>query len=363
MRLALTAGGTGGHIIPALAVLDALRQREGLLDEVRFFGPADRGERAPVEARGIPFEEVPAAGVRGRGPLRLAKSSWLLALGIAIAWRKLRSFAPDAVFSTGGYASFPCSVAAKLLRRPLVVYLPDVTPGWAVRAEKRLATRIATTTEAALQHLPRRKTVVTGYPVRRAFFDQTRDEARATLGIEPGDRVVVIAGASQGARAVNRAIFEAAESLCRQAIVFHVTGSADHERAVAVARSLQGCAGDRYRVAAFRDDLPTVMLASDLGVFRAGASVLGEIPAAALPSILVPGRYAGGHQRDNARWLERAGAAVVVEEDALGSLPGLVDELLGNASRLAGMRAAAASLARPGAADAIADLIVQVARR
>ena len=141
MRLALTAGGTGGHIIPAMAVLDALRARPGLPLEVAFFGPEDRGERATIEARGIRFESVPAAGVRGRGPIRLVKSLWSLLSGTLIAIRKLRAFRPDAVFSTGGYASFPCSLAARILRRPLVVYLPDVTPGWAVRAEKLLATR------------------------------------------------------------------------------------------------------------------------------------------------------------------------------------------------------------------------------
>ena len=225
MRLALTAGGTGGHIIPALAVLDALQAR-GAVDDVRFFGPEDRGERAAVEARGLRFEPVPAAGVRGRGPVRLAKSLARLGWGMIVALRRLRAFRPDAVFSTGGYGSFPCSVAARLLRRPLVVYLPDVSPGWAVRAETRLATRMATTTEAALRFLPAKKTRVTGYPVRDTFFTCTREAARASLGIAPGERVVLVAGASQGARAINRAVFEALPTLVRNATVLHVTGAA-----------------------------------------------------------------------------------------------------------------------------------------
>jgi UDP-N-acetylglucosamine--N-acetylmuramyl-(pentapeptide) pyrophosphoryl-undecaprenol N-acetylglucosamine transferase len=119
----------------------------------------------------------------------------------------------------------------------------------------------------------------------------------------------------------------------------------------------------RYLVAPFREDLPTIMLAADLGVFRAGASVLGEVPAAALPAILVPGRYAGGHQRDNARWLEQGGAAEVLDEDALTTLGARVVELLADLARLATMREAARALVRPGAADAIADLIVEVATR
>ncbi len=363
MRLALTAGGTGGHIIPALAVLDALQARDGLLTEVRFFGPDDRGERTIVEARGVRFEAVPAAALRGRGLPRLARSAARLAWGTLVAARRLRAFGPDAVFSTGGYASFPCSVGARLVRRPLVVFLPDVTPGWAVRAETRLATRMATTTGAALAHLPAAKTRVTGYPVRRAFFEQTRQDARASLGIATDERVVVVAGATQGARAINRAILAALPSISAAARVYHVTGGAGLEEARAARARLPAAAQEKCFVAPFREDLPTIMVAADLGVFRAGASVLGELPAAALPAILVPGLYAGGHQRDNARWLVEAGAAEVIEEEALASLGDRILRLLADRDRLERMSRAARALARPDAADAIADLIVEVARR
>jgi len=363
MRLALTAGGTGGHIFPALAVLDALQARDGLLSDVRFFGPDDRGERALVEARGVPFEAVPAAGVRGRGPWRLARSVARLTQGTLVATRRLHAFRPDAVFSTGGYASFPCSVAARLLRRPLVVYLPDVTPGWAVRAEKRLATRMATTTDAALAYLPAKKTRVTGYPVRSVFFERTREDAREALGIPATEHMVVVAGATQGARAINRAVLDALPAICAAARLFHVTGNADFEDGLAARGRLSPGLQGQYTVARFRDDLPTVMLAAEVGVFRAGASVLGEIPAASLPSILVPGRYAGGHQRDNARWLEQGGAAQVLDEDAVVTLGDHILQLLADQPRLAAMRRAAHTLARPGAANAIADLIVEVARR
>src|SRR5690606_5359939 len=114
MRLALTAGGTGGHILPALAVLRAIEQLRGPV-ETRFFGPDNRGERRLVEARGLRFERVPSAGIRGKNPIELAKGSMHLGRGLAAALRGLRTFRPDVVFSTGGYASFPCSLAARLL--------------------------------------------------------------------------------------------------------------------------------------------------------------------------------------------------------------------------------------------------------
>ena len=361
LRIALTAGGTGGHIFPALAVLDAL-QREGGIEAVRFFGPEDRGERKRVEAAGLRFETVPAAAVRGRGPISLARSVLRLGVGTFTAVRKLRAFKPDVVFSTGGYASFPGSVAARILRIPLVVYLPDVTPGWAVSAEQRLATRIATTTEAALEHLPREKTVVTGYPVRSTFFEVSREEARRKVGVEGDEPVILFAGASQGARALNRAVFENLAALVKVATVFHVTGEHDAVQAQRMRGELWSEA-DRYRPAAFRDDLPLLMLAADLGVMRAGASVLGELPAAGLPAILVPGTFAGGHQRDNANWLAQNGAAVVLEEAEIARLPGLIQELLTDSARLQGMREAARKLARPNAAADIAKLVREVAKR
>ena len=363
MRLALTGGGTGGHILPAMTVLEAVRAQAGDGLDVRWFGPADRGERARVEAFGLTFQDIPASAMRGRGPCQVAKGLFQLLRGTARAIRTLRAFHPDAVFSTGGYGSFPCSVAARLLRKPLVVYLPDVEPGWAVRAEKRLATRIATTTEAALAFLPKAKTTVTGYPVRSIFFTQTRDEAREALGLSANDRVVVIAGATQGAHAINAAIFGALRPLVEAAIVFHITGPADADTALGLRSTLGLDLEARYHVSAFRDDLPTVMLASDLAVMRAGASVMGELPAAGLPSLLVPAAYAGGHQRANAEWLASAGAAVIVTEADVTSVPNRVLELLGDKERLSLMRGAARTAAQPGAAAAVARIVIEAAQR
>lgn len=363
MRLALTGGGTGGHILPALAVLEAVRQRATTTPDVRFFGPENRGERKTVENAGLKFESVPAAPVRGRNPLQLARSVWQLAVGIVTAARKMRTFGPDVVFSTGGYGSFPGCVAARLLRTPLVVYLPDVEPGWAVKAEKRLATRLTTTTEAALAFLPRAKTVVTGYPVRRAFFTTTREEARKALGFAADERVVVIAGATQGSHAINEAVFNGLRTFIETCTVVHVTGPANYDASAGFKAGLGDELVNRYDVSPFREDFATVMLAADLAVMRAGASVLGELPAAGLPSILVPATYAGGHQRHNAAWLADAGAAVVLEETHLNELTNLVLSLIDDPQRLATMREAALTLARPDAASAIAMVIEEVAKR
>jgi UDP-N-acetylglucosamine--N-acetylmuramyl-(pentapeptide) pyrophosphoryl-undecaprenol N-acetylglucosamine transferase len=357
MKVAIAAGGTGGHIFPALSVAGALKARDASVD-VRFFGPDNRGERRMVEPSGLPFVAVPAAAVRGRGPVALIKSAFQITRGIASSWRSLRHFGADVVFSTGGYGSFPQSVAARLARKPLVVFLPDVSPGLAVRAESRLATKMATTAEAALAFLPRSKTAVTGYPVRPAFFHVTRDSARETLGIKPGERVLLVAGASQGARALNEAIWALLPSLPSGTWVLHITGETGIAQAETLAATTPG-----YEPFAFRDDLPALMKAADLAVMRAGASVLGELTAAGLPAILVPGTFAGAHQRDNAQWLVDCGAAIIVEEAEIATLRETVSALFGDPAKLSAMAAAATAQARPDAADAIAGIIEEVAAR
>lgn len=371
MRIAVTAGGTGGHVLPALTVVEALRARAPAPVEIRFFGPDNRGERRLVEPSGLPFEAIPAGQIRGRSPLALARGVARLAWGTLVALRKLRAFKPDAVFSTGGYASFPTCVAARILRKPLVVFLPDVAPGWAVRAEQRLATRMATTTDAALAHLPRAKTTVTGYPVRASFFAEPFEDAypryRRELGIT-GDvhsrQILLIAGASQGAQTINSAVFAGLERLTEAAdLVLHITGADDLPRAEAARDALPEHLRERYQPAAFREDLPRLMIAADLGIFRAGASILGEVPAARLASILVPGLFAGGHQRDNARWLAAPGAAAVLEEAQIATLVDRAIELLNDPAVLAGMGDKAQGLAHPDAASAIADIILEVAAR
>lgn len=361
MRVAIAAGGSGGHIIPALTVLGSLREREPGVDAA-FFGPDNRGERDLVAGHDLEFHAVPSAAIRGRGPIALIRASVQISRGIATGVLQLRRYGADVIFSTGGYGSFPSCVAARLLRRPVVIFLPDVEPGWAVRVEKRLATKLATTTQAALDHLPRGRSVATGYPVRPAFFTDSYESARERLGIPPDVPMILVAGASQGALAINRALFAALPDLLSRAHVFHLTGRAGAPEAEQTRSQLDRTVRERYHPAAFRDDMPALMLAADLAVMRSGASVLGELPAAELPAILVPGTFAGGHQADNARWLSDRGAAVILAEADINDLGSMCLELLEDRATLKTMRVAAAELARPDAAAEVASLVEGAAR-
>jgi len=354
----MTGGGTGGHVYPALSVAQALRRQAP--DTQILFAGTRRGdvERLAREA-GLPFVLVDAAPLRGRGPLAVVRALGRLAAGTLRARRLVARVRPDVVFATGGYASVPVSLAARWRRVPLVLYLPDVYPGWAVRLLARLSQRIALSGDAALAHLPRERATVTGYPVRDRFLTITRSEARATLGMPANERLLLVTGASQGAHAINAAVFACLERLLSGCLVLHQTGVADLPEAQARSRALPEALRERYRPLAYLDDMAAAMVAADLVVMRAGASALAEPPAAGLPAILVPGSFSD--QRHNAGYMAAQGAALVLAEAHLDRLAETVCALLQDSGRLARMAEAARRLAHPDAAGAIARLVVEAA--
>src|SRR6185437_3094006 len=229
LRVLFAGGGTGGHVYPSLAVARALEdacQARGESLEMLYVGVHGRVDERIVPREGIAFRAIAAGQLRVASPLAFVRGLLLLARGTVQALGITRRFKPDAVFATGGYASVPVGIAARVLRRPLVVYLPDITPGWALRLLSRLATRMATTSDAALTHLPPGRARVVGYPVRPAFWDIDRDEARRRLGLPENAKVVLVTAGSLGARAINDAVIAALPRLVAHATIVHMTGAA-----------------------------------------------------------------------------------------------------------------------------------------
>jgi UDP-N-acetylglucosamine--N-acetylmuramyl-(pentapeptide) pyrophosphoryl-undecaprenol N-acetylglucosamine transferase len=360
----LAGGGTGGHVYPGLSVARALaaelRERGEPLDML-YIGVRGRIDEQIVPREGIPFRAVAAGQLRVSSPVTFALNLAKLALGIAQSLWTLLRYRPDAVFATGGYASVPVGVAARVLRKPLVVYLPDVTPGWAVRLLSKLATRMTTTSERALDYLPRHKTVVVGYPVRGDFWSLDRTAARDRLGLPGDSKVLLVTGASLGARAINEAIVSALPALLARCHVLHLTGAGDEAWAREQHESLDPAIRDRYDVRGYTDDMPAAMIAADLVVSRSGASTLGELPAAGAPAILVPGEYEGWSQAPNAEFLQSRGAAVMLRNAELASLAPTIIALLEDDARRARMSAAMRALARPNAARDLARTLIEVA--
>ena len=360
MRFVLTGGGTGGHVYPALSVGAELRRRLPA-SELLYIGTPRGAESRLVPQHGIAFRSVPAGQVRGKAPWQVAGSLLRLGRGVAAARAELARSRPAAVFATGGYASMPVAIAARLASIPLLVFLPDVVPGWAVRVAARLATRVATSTDEGLRHLPRAKSTVTGYPLRQDFGRADRAAARTRFQLEAGP-VLLVSGASSGSRALNDAVFAALHGLLELCQVIHLTGDAEEVRALQARDSLPMPLRGRYHVYGYLDDMAGAMAAADLAVLRAGASCLAEPAIAALPAILVPGPFSDQHR--NAAYMASHGAAVLLEQRLLlQQLLPLAQQLLGAPERLRAMADAARALARESAAEDLAALLIDIGSR
>lgn len=324
-------------------------------------------ERELVMREGVPFRAIQAGAMHGVGFSRAANGAMRTSRGVVEARRVMSEFKPDVALLTGGFVGVPVSVAAWLSRVPSVVYLPDIEPGRALTVMARLATKIATTTEASVQFIDRRKMVVTGYPVRDSFASVTREGARAQFGIAPDAPVLLVFGGSKGARSINQAV-TASGSIARlleAATVIHVTGAADWDVVSAARAALSPEQQMRYHVFKYlHEEMAAAMGAADLAVCRAGASALGELTYLGLPAILVPYPYAWRYQKVNAQYLEAKGAAVVLSDEMLGDeshgLTQRAIELLNDSVRLHAMREAALRAGRRDGAERIATLLAQV---
>ncbi|HET9755612.1 MAG TPA: UDP-N-acetylglucosamine--N-acetylmuramyl-(pentapeptide) pyrophosphoryl-undecaprenol N-acetylglucosamine transferase [Candidatus Limnocylindrales bacterium] len=368
MRLLIAAGGTGGHIYPALAVARSLRARpDGA--ELSWLGGHRGLEAGIVPAAGIPFRRLALRSLRSvemdahvvLDPLRLGAS-------VPQAAAILAAERPAAIFTTGGYVAVPVLLAAAPLGIPVVLWDGNVIPGRAVRATARLADVLAVSFEATCETLasaaPGRPCYVTGTPIRdTASID--REAARQRLGITPGARVLLIFGGSQAVRRFNAAVADALPKLTERVVVIHVTGDDGYAAALTGREALPADQRERYRPHPFlRDDMLTALAAADLVVGRAGSSTLAEVTALGLPIVVVPYPHAAGHQKANAHQLVEAGAGRLIDDgdfDAAALIEAA--KLLDDPSAHLAMSAACRSLGRPGAADAVADLVLAAARR
>ncbi len=366
MRLLVSGGGTGGHVYPILSVLAGFEAQspQGETPEVVYVGRRGGLEEGIVTRAGLPFHGLRmGGGLRGVPPWVAVGNAALMAGAWVEALRLVRAFRPQAVFVTGGFVCVPVVLACGVCRVPVLVYLPDVEPGLAVRFLARFATQVAVTVAASRDYLPAHKVVVTGYPVRPAFWVADRATARAQLGIGPDQPLLVVLGGSRGAHSINVAVGQALPDLVRLAVVIHVCGPADEPDFQAQRAALPAAMQDRYRPYGYLDEMPQALAAADLVVSRAGAAVLGEYPAAGVPSVLIPYPYAGAHQMHNANHLAQAGAAVLLENDRLraGQLLPTVQALLDDPARRAAMARAARGLARPDAVFRVVELLTALA--
>lgn len=324
---------------------------------------ADGIEARLATAAGLDFAPIHAGQMRIRNPYKLVRNSLRLLRGTFEARRLLARWQPDLVFVTGGYVCAPVVWAAHRQGVPTLIYLPDLIPGIAVQRLAKYADKVAVSFPEVAKHFPA-KAVVTGYPVRPEFLAPGPDAAAARqhFSLAPDRPTVVIFGGSRGARSINIATAAMLPQLLTKAQVIHITGTFDWRQAKRRIANLDPDLRRSYYITPYLDeDLHLAFRAADLAIARAGAATLGELPAMGLPAILVPLPISGGHQLPNARYLAERGAAEIIPDAEMGErLLETTLHLLETPARLQAMREASRALARPQAAAALADLMMQL---
>jgi UDP-N-acetylglucosamine--N-acetylmuramyl-(pentapeptide) pyrophosphoryl-undecaprenol N-acetylglucosamine transferase len=353
MRAILAGGGTGGHVIPALAIAQELQRRYQA--EVLFIGTARGLENRLVPAAGFPLQLVKVGALNRVSLATRIRTAFDLPRAIFTAAGMLNEFHPDIVIGVGGYASGPAMLAAILKHTPTLAFEPNLVPGFANRMVARFVSAAAVHFEQTAEHF--RNAVVTGVPVRPAFFQIPRK------AYSPGSPTLLVFGGSQGASAINQAVIRSLPELARRLPglhVIHQTGEREYNEVQAAYAGIAISA----EVHRFIDDMPSFFARADLVLCRSGASTVAEIAATGKPAIFVPfPRAADDHQRRNAEAMAQANAAVVLEETRLDEvwLVDTIEALIQDPARLGKMSEAARAMAHPDAAREIAELVAKVA--
>lgn len=377
MNIAISGGGTGGGVYPALAVWRAF---EALYpgSRIMWYGSKAGIERPMIEREDLPFIALDGGPVAGVG-IRALWSGILIVLGTVQAWISMGRERPQALLVTGGWPTMAPAFAAWLRRIPVLIYLPDREPGGALKVLRRFARVVAVNDEAVAPHFPDLEVVISGYPLRRAVLEQAgydelgqpvgnRDEcrqaARDSFGLTDRPALLVFGG-SRGARTLNLGLIEALPALLPHADVLHITGHRDAERVAGRVEEMDLSMRGHYQLFPYlhSDRMAAALAAADLVVARAGASTLGEFPIFQLPAILVPYPYAWRYQKTNADFLAERGAAIRIDDDQIAeAFSGTVLDLLKDTAGRERMSRAAAALAGPRAAVLIAEALAGMVR-
>ena len=361
MRILIAGGGTGGHLYPGIALARELLRRDPST-QVSFVGTAQGIEARVVPRENFELDLIRVAGLKGKSRLERSIGFSLLPIAALDTWRVIARRRPDAVVGVGGFASGPVVAIAALFGYPTMLLEQNALPGITNRLLARVVRAAAVNFEAALAYFPRTG-FVAGNPVRAEFFPAQNEEANDRTNRPRDAARVLIFGGSQGAHAINVAMVEAASRLAATGVrlaITHQTG----ERDLDLVRTAYQRAGLEARVEAFIFQIDGEMKAADVVVARSGATTLAELAASGTPSILVPlPNSTDDHQRKNAEVFATAGAAMVIEERELRSVLGdALSGLLANPDRRVQMSRAARALARPDAAERIADRVEELAR-
>jgi UDP-N-acetylglucosamine--N-acetylmuramyl-(pentapeptide) pyrophosphoryl-undecaprenol N-acetylglucosamine transferase len=359
-RVLLAAGGTGGHVYPAIAIADALRDT-GRDVEIRFVGTKNRMEWIAVPKAGYEIDEVWISGIHRRLTIRNLLFPVKLATSIAQSYKTIRRFRPDVVVCCGGYVSGPIGWVAAKMGIPLVLQEQNSFPGVTNRLLGKRARLIFTAFEAAADHFPDGKVILCGNPTRKTLLTKPGRQAYEFFGFTEAVPTILILGGSGGAQALNQAVARNIDRLHNE-MGLQIIWQCGPKYLSEVRELINPESYERLRLYHFIDAMPYAYGSADLVVTRAGASICAELLITGKPGILVPSPHvAGDHQTKNARAMVKGGASVMLRDRHVQSaLATQVKELLDNPVKLGSMREAALNMARPDAAGTIAQHILKL---
>lgn len=360
-RILIAAGGTGGHVYPAIAIADALKEIHPEID-VRFVGTKNHMEWTAVPKAGYKIMNVWISGFHRRFTLKNLLFPVKLLTAIIQSLRILRQFNPHVVVSCGGYVAGPIGWVAGKKSIPLVIQEQNSFPGVTNRLLARFAEKIFTAFAEADNFLPAEKTMITGNPTRKTLATIDKETGLKAFGFDATRPVLLVMGGSGGARSINEAIQKNLEALHNDAGL-QIIWQCGLRYEKALKKEIDEHQFPNLRLSAFLHNMPEAYAAADLVISRAGASSCSEFMNLGKASILVPSpNVAGDHQTQNAKAMAEAGASVLLKDDeAADTIADLVTSLINNQEQLQNMNKAAQTLARPNAASTIANEILKIA--
>lgn len=361
--VAVTGGGTGGHIYPAIAVAQALKQ-DADIEKVYYVGCPGNMEKEIAIKEGLEFIPVPTSGMPRKLGIDLIK--WYLKLNksVGTALIRLRRIKPDVILGTGGYVSGPVLIAAIILKIPFVIHDPDAHPGIVNRFMAPWAKTVSLAFEGAKSYINSKNIVINGNPIRSSISNIERETALNDLDLDPNKKTLLVIGGSQGAKTINNAMLDSIKALIveHNLQVIHQTGKKNYEEYIQqISQKWPEYKENKsYIVAPYFDNMSIPLAAADLAISRAGSLSISELNLSKLPSILVPYPYAAAdHQRYNARALVKAGASEYLEDADCNqrNLTELVLQILNNEEKLKSMQLANKQLAKPNSTDNLVKII------
>lgn len=376
IRVLLTGGGSGGHIYPLLAVVQKLKKIaiEKSLDlEFYYIGPIDEFSSILISAD-VKMLSIAAGKIRRYFSFKNFLDIPKFFISLIQSFAKVYIIMPDVIFSKGGTGALPVVLAGWFYRIPIIIHESDAIPGLTNLLSAYCAKRIAVSFEAALKYFDPQKSAWIGNPIREDLLSDipSQESAKEELGFNPKEPLILIIGSSQGSKRINEFIVENLVELITQAQILHQTGRANFleteklARAALIDTPLADEIQHRYQAVPYlEENLKTALAAADLIVSRASSGAINEISAFGKPAILIPlSESAGDHQRKNAYEFAKTGGAIVIEEENL--LPKIflsqIERILKNPEVLEKMKVASASFFRNGAAEIIAQEIINLAQ-